>query len=64
MTSILMFKVIILIHIEAVQLTEAALDDHYVVREYKSMTAEGQANPSVCKMIQTNDIIHGLFVVR
>ena len=44
--------------LEAVQLTEAALDDHYVVQGYKSMTAEGQSNPSVCKIIQTNDVIH------
>ena len=44
--------------LEAVQLIEKGLDDHYVVQGYKSMTPDGQANPSVCKMIQTNNVIH------
>lgn len=44
--------------LEAIKLTEAALDDHYVVQGFKSMTADGQSNPEVCKVIQTNNIIH------
>jgi len=44
--------------LDAIQRTEAALDDHYVVQGYKSMTPDGQSNPSVCKMLMTNDYIH------
>lgn len=44
--------------LDAIMRVEAALDDHYVVQGYKSMTSDGQANPSVCKMIMTNEYVH------
>ena len=44
--------------LHAIQTVEQALDDHYVVQGYKTMTATGQSNPAVCKLIQTNNIIH------
>lgn len=44
--------------LDVVQRIEKALDTHYVYQAYKKMTPDGQANPSVCKMIMTNDVVH------
>jgi 3-deoxy-manno-octulosonate cytidylyltransferase (CMP-KDO synthetase) len=41
-----------------IQKLEEALDNHFVYQAYKTMTPEGQTDPTVCKMIVTNDVIH------
>lgn len=43
---------------KVVKAIEKALDDHYVIQAHKPMTADGQANPAVNKMVQTNDVVH------
>lgn len=45
-------------NIEVVKAIEKALDDHYVIQAHKKMTPTGQADPTVCKMVQTNNIVH------
>tara|TARA_B100001113_G_C21075598_1_gene607464 strand:+ start:396 stop:1079 length:684 start_codon:yes stop_codon:yes gene_type:complete len=45
-------------NIEVVKAVEKALDDHYVIQAHKKMTPEGQKDPTVCKMVQTNNIVH------
>jgi 3-deoxy-manno-octulosonate cytidylyltransferase (CMP-KDO synthetase) len=45
-------------NIEVVKAIEKALDDHYVIQAHKKMTPEGQLDPTVCKMVQTNNIVH------
>ena len=37
---------------------EKALDDHYVIQAHKKITPKDQADPTVCKMIQTNNVVH------
>jgi len=44
--------------IEPVQAIERALDDHYVYQAYKTMTPEGRSDPTVCKMVMTNNRVH------
>jgi 3-deoxy-manno-octulosonate cytidylyltransferase (CMP-KDO synthetase) len=41
-----------------IQKLEEALDNHFVYQAYKTMTPAGQTDPTVCKMIITNDVIH------
>ena len=44
--------------LNVIQTIEKALDNHYVYQAYKKMTPDGQADPTVCKMIMTNDVVH------
>lgn len=44
--------------LSVVQNIEKALDAHYVFQAYKKMTPDGQADPTVCKMIMTNNTVH------
>lgn len=45
-------------NIEVVKAIEKALDDHYVIQAHKKMTPQGQLDSAVCKMVQTNNIVH------
>lgn len=45
-------------NIAVIKAIEKALDDHYVIQAHKKMTPEGQADPTVCKMVQTNNVVH------
>lgn len=45
-------------NIEVIKAIEAALDDHYVIQAHKKMTPTGQSDPTVCKMVQTDNIVH------
>tara|TARA_B100000927_G_C16456304_1_gene465924 strand:- start:99 stop:770 length:672 start_codon:yes stop_codon:yes gene_type:complete len=45
-------------NITVIKAIEKALDDHYVIQAHKKMTPEGQADPTVCKMVQTNNVVH------
>ena len=45
-------------NINVVKAIEQALDDHYVVQAHKKMTPEGQKNPTVNKMVHTNNHVH------
>ena len=44
--------------LDVIKRLENALDTHYVYQAYKKMTPDGQADPTVCKMIMTNDVVH------
>mgnify|MGYP006234167613 CR=1 FL=1 len=44
--------------IAVVKAIEKALDDHYVIQAHKELKPEHQADPTVCKMIHTNGLVH------
>ena len=45
-------------NIAVVKAIEKALDDHYVIQPHTSLKPADQADPSIVKMIHTNNVIH------